>query len=172
MWLCLTRTGNYMYSTAQTFLKSKLPPSGWARDLAPLLGWDLVDSFSLLAVSQLLRTGKRLFFVDVVALVVTLSSSTVSQLLRTEKRLFVVKVVPSTSQEGRASVNLRSSVLFLRQGAKKYLFAPCLRKSTPDRWLIVCHRAAGLKHRSLVRSGQGNRKNIFLPMKLTIFTIS
>ncbi|KAK2552521.1 hypothetical protein P5673_026364 [Acropora cervicornis] len=50
------------------------------------------------------RTGKRLFVVNVVALVVTFSSSTVSQLLRTKKRLFVVKVVPSTSQEGRSSV--------------------------------------------------------------------
>ena len=29
-------------------------------------------------------------------------------------------------------LNLRSSVLFLRQGAKKYLFGPCLRKSTSD----------------------------------------
>ena len=56
------------------------------------------------------RTGKRLFVVNVVALVVTFSSSTVSQLLRTKKRLFVVKVVPSTSQEGRSSV-CKSSLL-------------------------------------------------------------
>ena len=61
-------------------------------------------------VPQLLRAGKRLFVVNVVALVVTFSSSTVSQLLRTKKRLFVVKVVPSTSQEGR-SYECKSSLL-------------------------------------------------------------
>ena len=64
------------------------------RDLAPLLGWDLVDLYSMSMVSQLLKAGKRLFVVNVVTLVVTFSSSMFLQLFRTEKRLFVVKVVP------------------------------------------------------------------------------
>ena len=38
-----------------------------------------------------------------------------------------------------------------------------------SRTACLAQDTAGLKHRSQVRSGQVNRKNIFLPRKLTIF---